>query len=153
MKILLKNVSNKPFHFEMTKNPVTRGDQFSFRDESVLTPKGDTQPDVLKKAMRKNSALKDKLSERVELTIEPGETVEFGNKKLNLEQAEYVYAIFGGYSEKYSNGPMIDFPIIEVNDKGEEVRDNLFAKYRAKKSINVMQPAPSGQQFNMPAEK
>lgn len=156
--VLLKNVSDKPFSFEVTKNPMLSGpeSQFSIREDDVETNElqTKTQKEILEKAMKKAPHLRERLSTLTKITFEPGEMIKFGRgQKYNVMQAEYIYRNFGGYAE-FPNGAEMVQPIIELTEEGEEDKTGFYPKYRMKKSIDVSQMPhiATKEQFNVPVK-
>lgn len=163
--VLLQNISDKPFSFEVTENPMANPAQFSIREDAGLANPQDmeanelqqfTQKENIERAIKKNPNLKERLSVLIKVIIKPGEIVAFKERgKLNLNQAEHIYALFGGYTE-YPDGVEMPQPIIEVvkTDEGyAEDKSNFYRKYRMKKSIDVVRKTEvSREQFTLPVE-
>ena len=125
--IRLKNLGEKTDAFTVTQHPISNP-QKSPNPAMIVNPQNPTGAKI------KNP---DMYSAADVIEFGKGETIEFGeNKKYNEEQGEYLYRILG---TRENAGPM--FPgdknnknynfLLEVDEKGVEVRKNLFIKYRS----------------------
>ena len=136
MTIILKNTSEKTYEMRMTKNPITNPQQSprpTGKSLDELDPKSATYVND------KNAILKHpNYSESKVIYLEPGI-----NKFENNEHAEYLYQTLGqpddagkewvGQTQVQAT-PNHNF-VIEVNEKGEEIRTNLWNKYRKQKGV------------------
>ena len=153
---VLKNISDKTFRFEVTENPLLSGSnsQFSIRedDNEVNELQTKTQKEIIERTIKKNPALKERLSTLYKVVFQPGEKIRFGKgSKYNLEQAEYLYRQLGGYAED-GYGQEVVQPIIELAEDGTEDKTGFYKLYRQKKSIDVarMPFLNAKEQFNVP---
>lgn len=124
--IRLQNLSTKKFEFKLTKNPVKLPQQSP-------QPTGKL-PEDAENSIEKETILNHPYySECETVIVKPGL-----NELENDEQAEYIYMTLGNPEEAGSvplganrwqeikNRNII----IEVDEKGKEIRDHFFAKYR-----------------------
>lgn len=120
----LKNIGTKKYEMRVTKTPLS---------EPMKAP----EPNLIRdpKDPRKKIPNPALYIEADTIALHPGKVVKFGeNEPYTEEQGEYLYQVLGqpedggtdGGGKKVKNKNYI----VEVNDKGEEVRDNLFRKYR-----------------------
>jgi hypothetical protein len=140
-KIYLRNVTDElgephNFYFEMTEHPITAPNEFSLR-EGEQTPDGRDQADLIKTMIKRNPAMKDRLSVRYEVNFPAGKTMIFGEgEDLNLEHARYIYRSFGGYAENPDHTE-VKQPIIEVVE--QEVEKTVIGKDGKEKTTKVKQ--------------
>jgi hypothetical protein len=131
--IRLKNIGTKAVTMTITRVPL------SYPEHSPNPPKIQNPSRPTEKIP--NPAM---FSEADSIQLPIGKVVEFdGKEDYNLEQAEYLYMTLGiqeDGGQQYPGGPRLKNhnTILEVNEKGEETKDNLFKKYRNKNSVEVM---------------
>lgn len=131
MSITLFYKGNKPLSFNLTRNPMTNRRQSPKPEGKGLEDLDPQDPNY--------QADKQKILKHPQYS--PSETVVLKpglNKFENEEQAAYLYEMLGnpevgGYIP-LSDGSHIEIQnenvLIEVDEKGEEIKDNLFKKFR-----------------------
>lgn len=133
--IRLKNLGQNQIDYVVTRVPFSAS-QKSPNPTEVNNPENPTEK-------IKNPAMVI-ASDRI--LIRPGETVEFDGdekKAYNDEQGAYLYATLG--TTELGGTTITGQPIlnknflIEVDKDGNEVRDNLFIKFRGQNNIETAQ--------------
>jgi hypothetical protein len=132
--IRIKNTSDKSLSVRVTRVPLSNPMK-SPKPAMVFDPQhpGEKIP---------NPAL---LTKADDIALRGGEVVEFkggDDKEYNLEQGELIYRMFGSPEDggsTYPGGPRTKNKnfIIEVNEKGEEIKTNLFKKYRMRNTTET----------------
>jgi len=138
----LKNIGPNVYDMVVTKTPIS-APQKSPNPEQIPDPSNPgnkiPNPHLFVKADR--------------IVWKKGETLEFGkDKDYNEEQGEYLYKMLGvpEHGGIGADGRPVTNKnyIIELDDKGEEKKDNLFIKTgRSKKEKEVFANTPSAHQF------
>ncbi len=126
--IYLKNTSNETEYNPTTIDTVLTEHPLSHRREWTELPRRlDGSVDKLQSVGFKEN----EQSKKYHIVIKPGEVMAFGGKnEFNEEQAEYIYQIYGSpvaadeYGRKNYNW------LLEVNEKGEEILNHFYRKYR-----------------------
>ncbi|MHA1305181.1 MAG: hypothetical protein ACTSQE_15945 [Candidatus Heimdallarchaeaceae archaeon] len=135
--IRLKNLKKEQIEYEITRVPLSNSRKGSkpVLIEDIKNP-GEKIPDP------------NLLTPLDKIVIRAGETVKFEgkgeDKAYNEEQAEYLYKTLGSIEDGgslYPGGPRVTSSnfLIEVDEKGEEIKTNLFKKYRIPHSPAVAQ--------------
>lgn len=123
--IRLQNNGEKTFVFDLTANPITRPEQSP-------QPTGKKISNDMTVAEQKEIREHTNYSKSYRVELAPGI-----NEIENDEQAEYIYQIMGNpesggdmpVGDKWLKITNNNF-VLEVDDKGKEIKTNLFKKYR-----------------------
>lgn len=141
--IRLKNLSTKTYKIVMTEHPITKPFQSP-------TPTGIKLSDELSSLEYDEIKNHPKYSSSEEVILKPGI-----NEFKNDEQAEYFYSVLGQADNGgviYSGNQAVQIQnnnfILEVDEKGNEIKSNLWKKYRDIKSPLVNRGVDQNQ-FNI----
>lgn len=134
--IRLKNLKNESIKYEVTRVPISNTRKAS-------------EPALIDDLDKPGEKISDPrlLTKLDTLVLRAGKITEFDggeDNEYNEEQGEYLYKTLGSIEDAgyyYQGGPRVTNTndLIEVNEKGEEIKTNLFKKYRLPQSPAVMQ--------------
>lgn len=142
----LKNIGTQKFELRVTKAPLS--DPTMAPEPNLIRDPKDPRKKIPNPALYIDADI---------ITLYPGKVTKFGEgTPYNEEQGEYLYQMLGNPENGGNLGGVRVTNrniIIEVNDKGEEIKDHLFKKYRVPATIGeVFTRTASASQFQ-PAEE